>query len=324
MTKNLKSLIKFEFKTQTKSTQKNTIKKKKKFKNFLKFTTKSSQGATSNRSRYNCKNKKIDTNYTECSNDDTISNLLPFKAIPTQILIPPPPPLPQSTAIESLKVGNQIELKLLGADKLKPANLPMLVVKSYKANKTISLKQVSIHKGSAVNALYMLCNNWVYVKTADDEEGFVPKYCFEPFTKQSCMSNQNLTNENTNHTYMSIMDNNNEIEGKLCEEEDEENEDITNLSLFSVSRCVNIDSTILTTTTTTSRRTTKSVKSYSKKFYYKSTINSRQLNLRRKSKRNEVKKQQQQQVNKKRRYSLSTSSSSTSIVDAHLQRKNQI
>ena len=304
MSQNLKSFLKFAFK----STEE---KKNKKVK--TPFSSSSEKKNETKRgkylTRYNCKNKKVDNSTISnesvaIDGDDTISNLMPFKAIQTQLLIPPPvPPLPTTKQEMMLmsgnnkmtKLRNQIELKLISANKSKPANLPMLVVRSYNVNSSISLKQISIRKGSAVNALYMLCNNWVYVKTFDDEEGFVPKYCFESFTStQNLLLNNNdttLINETPNHTYMSIVENNNNSckekisnEENMIEIEEEENdEEITNLSLFSVSRCFNIDSTILTTT---SRRTTRSVRSYSKKFYYKSSIsnnmnsNNRQYNLR--------------------------------------------
>jgi hypothetical protein len=254
MTQNFKSLLKLAFKTKTSQ-------KKKKIKNLLKFSTKTSTTTTEDTSsyltRYNCKNKKIDNLK---STDDTISNILPFKPIQTQILIPPP----------ICNSKNQIEIKLSTASKLKPANIPMLVIKSYKADSTVGLKQVTIKKGSAVNALYMLINSWVYIKTVDDSEGFVPKNCFETF---SAVQQNNVT-ENTNHTYMSIMDNNNEQ--VIDDMEEEVNDEMTNLSLFSVSRCFNIDSTVFSTT---SRRTTKTT---SKNIYFKSTVSStRQYNLRR-------------------------------------------
>jgi hypothetical protein len=302
MTQNLKSLLKFAFKSTKKSNQNSFKTNKKKFKNIFSSKNKNETASKTSKylTRYNCKNKKIDnTTISNTSgsggggsgggNDDTISNLMPFNAIQTQLLIPPPvPPLPttkqemmlMSGMNKMTKLRNQIELKLISANKSKPANLPMLVVRSYNANSSISLKQLSIRKGSAVNALYMLCNNWVYVKTFDDEEGFVPKYCFESFISTQNNNDSTLINETPNHTYMSIVENNNSCKEKIINESDEENdEEITNLSLFSVSRCLNIDSTILTTT---SRRTTRSVKSYSKKFYYKSTINKpmRHYNLR--------------------------------------------
>lgn len=348
MTQNLKSFLKLAFKSTQKSNQ-NSIKKKKKLKNFLKPFHKQATKATPSSSsastavkyltRYNCKNKQIDNSTLTNNGDDTISNLMPFKAIQTQLLIPPPaPPLP-TTQQEMMmlsgnnkmtKLRNQIELKLISADKNKPANIPMLVVRSYKANSSISLKQISIRKGSAVNALYMLCNNWVYVKTFEDDEGFIPKYCFESFSvsNQSLNNDVTITNETTNHTYISIVENNNNNGEKLREEymreemeEEDDDEEITNLSLFSVSRCFNVDSTILTTTTTASRRTTKSVKSYSKKFYFKSTTNKqhRQYNLRSVDKRLKKVKIAASEIKlrkKNRNHSVSSSSTGSSSLSS--------
>ena len=69
------------------------------------------------------------------------------------------------------------------------ANIPILVVKSFQpTTKTLSnqLDQIEIRKGSAVNALFMNDNKWVYVKTSTNQIGFIPKKCCEPFVLRKC------------------------------------------------------------------------------------------------------------------------------------------
>ena len=70
------------------------------------------------------------------------------------------------------------------------ANMPMLVSKSYKPSSkhqySKQLDQIEVRKSSAVNALFMKDNKWVYVKTCDNVKGFIPKKCLEPLMIRSC------------------------------------------------------------------------------------------------------------------------------------------
>ena len=71
------------------------------------------------------------------------------------------------------------------------ANMPLLVSKSYKPsskhqNSSRQLDQIEVRKSSAVNALFMKDNKWVYVKTCDNVKGFIPKKCLEPLMTKSC------------------------------------------------------------------------------------------------------------------------------------------
>lgn len=111
------------------------------------------------------------------------------------------------------------------------ANMPMLVVKSFQPTTrtlTNQLDQIEVRKGTAVNALFMNDNKWIYVKTASNQIGFIPKKCCEPFVNKKCkLNNIKLLEEfNTplvrqqatsrslaDHTYMTI--NENELENLL-------------------------------------------------------------------------------------------------------------
>ncbi|CAF0790620.1 unnamed protein product [Adineta ricciae] len=76
--------------------------------------------------------------------------------------------------------------KLRRASSQSPANIPMLVVVSFNPDvKGLQKKQIEIQRGFPVNAQYIL-NEWLFIKTADDEEGFVPYVCCRPmFRRQS-------------------------------------------------------------------------------------------------------------------------------------------
>ncbi|CAF0713659.1 unnamed protein product [Brachionus calyciflorus] len=60
------------------------------------------------------------------------------------------------------------------------ANIPLIVTKSFRP-KNESLNKIQVKKTSAVNALYMIDNKWVYVKTTSEKCGFIPARCCQPF-----------------------------------------------------------------------------------------------------------------------------------------------
>lgn len=155
------------------------------------------------------------------------------------------------------------------------ANIPMLVVKTFQPDsKTLSnqLDQIEVKKASAVNALFMNDSKWIYVKTANNQIGFIPKKCCEPFvtkrcdystskniqilgefntplvgTKTSSSTSSNKPTKLADHTYMTI--NEAELENILNNNkkklhynnnsmDDELNSNQTDLTLFSVSNVV--------------------------------------------------------------------------------------
>jgi len=182
---------------------------------------------------------------------------------------------------------NQMEktLKLAFSNYLKNpneksfANIPMLVVKTFQPDsKTLTnqLDQIEIRKASAVNALFMNDNKWIYVKTANNQIGFIPKKCCEPFVTKKCdfysTANKKIqilgefntplvVDKNNNkqqqqiikpstkladHTYMTINETelenilNNNKKNKIEYNMDDEltNSNQTDLTLFSVSNVV--------------------------------------------------------------------------------------
>ena len=98
-----------------------------------------------------------------------------------------------ATLIDIHNKGNQDLYKLLSQCSLsKSANIPMLVVKSFKpSNKTVeslpkvsngikifthssvNSKQIEVHRGMTINAIFCR-EKWLYIKTAQNEYGYVP------------------------------------------------------------------------------------------------------------------------------------------------------
>jgi hypothetical protein len=74
--------------------------------------------------------------------------------------------------------------KLRHATPQSPANIPMLVVASFNPDVKNSQKhQIEIQRGFPVNAQYIV-NEWLFIKTADNEEGFVPYLCCRPMFRR--------------------------------------------------------------------------------------------------------------------------------------------
>ena len=74
--------------------------------------------------------------------------------------------------------------KLRRATAQSPANIPMLVVVSFTPDhKGIQKRQIEIQRGFPVNAQYIV-NEWLFIKTADNEEGFVPYVCCRPMLRR--------------------------------------------------------------------------------------------------------------------------------------------
>jgi len=142
------------------------------------------------------------------------------------------------------------------------ANIPIMVVKSFKPTsntKTKQLDQLEVKKNNAVNALFMKDNKWVYVKTSENIKGFIPKKILEPFYLKSC-SNRSKNSTSSpipkapesapptkpssrrseknviDHTYMTI--NENDLKAEIQQYEDMMTSDATDLALLSVSNCV--------------------------------------------------------------------------------------
>jgi len=144
------------------------------------------------------------------------------------------------------------------------ANIPIMVVKSFRPTnntKTKQLDQLEVKKANAVNALFMKDNKWVYVKTSDNVKGFIPKKILEPFYLKSC---QNKSKNSTSspipkapesappvkpttrlfqknlvdHTYMTINDN--DVKPDAQHYDDMMKSEETDLNLFSVSSCLEI------------------------------------------------------------------------------------
>jgi hypothetical protein len=91
-----------------------------------------------------------------------------------------------------------------------PANIPMLVVVSFKPDgKNLQKNQIEIHRGFPINAQYLL-NEWLFIKTADNDEGFVPYLCCRPmFRRQPIKENSSLYKphnfQSTNHSSSSYL-----------------------------------------------------------------------------------------------------------------------
>jgi hypothetical protein len=74
--------------------------------------------------------------------------------------------------------------KLRRATPQLPANIPMLVVVSFTPDvKSSQKRQIEIQRGFPVNAQYIV-NEWLFIKTADNEEGFVPYLCCRPMLRR--------------------------------------------------------------------------------------------------------------------------------------------
>lgn len=129
---------------------------------------------------------------------------------------------------EYISTNLTVEMRLKQASIDKPANIPMLVTHSHIPTQSLIKNQLRISKGKAVNALFM-SKEWIYVKTFDEKEGFIPKKCLEAFNDMPKID-ETLMKKDINHTYISIKDD--------IEFDDVQNS--TNLSLFSISR-VNLD-----------------------------------------------------------------------------------
>lgn len=82
--------------------------------------------------------------------------------------------------------------KLRRATSQSPANIPMLVVVSFTPDfKGVQKRQIEIQRGFPVNAQYIV-NEWLFIKTADNEEGFVPYLCCRPvFRRQTIKTMEN-------------------------------------------------------------------------------------------------------------------------------------
>ncbi|UJR23529.1 hypothetical protein I4U23_026521 [Adineta vaga] len=91
--------------------------------------------------------------------------------------------------------------KLRRASSQSPANIPMLVVVSFNPDaKGLQKKQIEIQRGFPVNAQYIL-NEWLFIKTADDEEGFVPYLCCRPMFRRQSMKYTTNQMENAYKPY---------------------------------------------------------------------------------------------------------------------------
>lgn len=104
--------------------------------------------------------------------------------------------------LHRLNYANEMERKLKQAhvkyvksnlNELHFANVPMLVVKSYKPTSGMTTtaeadsspdkanNKLIVRRGVPVNALFLIDNKWLYVKTTGEQKGFIPKKCCEPF-----------------------------------------------------------------------------------------------------------------------------------------------
>ncbi|KAI0230428.1 hypothetical protein LSAT2_019223 [Lamellibrachia satsuma] len=71
------------------------------------------------------------------------------------------------------------DAQLETADARHPANVPMLVVRGYTPlPRRATQGHVTVERGAVVNALYKLAD-WLFVRTADDAVGFIPRACVE-------------------------------------------------------------------------------------------------------------------------------------------------
>ncbi|UJR25372.1 hypothetical protein I4U23_006722 [Adineta vaga] len=84
-----------------------------------------------------------------------------------------------------------IREKLRRASSQSPANIPMLVVVTFNPDaKGLQKKQIEIQRGFPVNAQFIV-NEWLFVKTADNEEGFVPYVCCRPILRRQSVKHSN-------------------------------------------------------------------------------------------------------------------------------------
>ncbi|RNA31692.1 hypothetical protein BpHYR1_004624 [Brachionus plicatilis] len=96
------------------------------------------------------------------------------------------------------------------------ANIPLVVAKSFRPTSD-SLNKLQVRKGCAVNALYMIDNKWIYVKTTSEKCGFIPAKCCQPFDLASkCRHVKSIPNmklpdlpvdrmdQQEEHTYVSV------------------------------------------------------------------------------------------------------------------------
>ncbi|CAF1665848.1 unnamed protein product, partial [Adineta ricciae] len=84
-----------------------------------------------------------------------------------------------------------IREKLRRASSQSPANIPMLVVVTFNPDtKGLQKKQIEIQRGFPVNAQFII-NEWLFVKTADNEEGFVPYVCCRPILRRQSVKHSN-------------------------------------------------------------------------------------------------------------------------------------
>ena len=139
----------------------------------------------------------------------------------------------------------------------KAANIPMIVIKSYKPSESkmenlpkvsngiklftgcsVKNKQIEIHRGMTINAIFSR-NEWLYVKTAQNETGYVPlETCKPVFKKDHEEYNIQLTRENV-FTFSANHENTNfsllNVSQKICDDaqfEELENIDELEFSMY--------------------------------------------------------------------------------------------
>lgn len=115
--------------------------------------------------------------------------------------------------------------RLRRASSQSPANIPMLVVVSFNPDsRGIQKQQIEIQRGYPVNAQYIL-NEWLFIKTADNEEGFVPYLCCRPMFRRQSIK----IIENSYKPYNFELNKNNQIKSPLT---NKKLSSTTNSSLF--------------------------------------------------------------------------------------------
>ena len=71
------------------------------------------------------------------------------------------------------------DFQLENADARHPANVPMLIVRGYTPTpRRATQGHATVDAGAVVNALYKLAE-WLFVRTADDAVGFIPRACVQ-------------------------------------------------------------------------------------------------------------------------------------------------
>ena len=71
------------------------------------------------------------------------------------------------------------DFQLENADARHPANVPMLIVRGYTPTpRRATQGHATVDRGAVVNALYKLAE-WLFVRTADDAVGFIPRACVQ-------------------------------------------------------------------------------------------------------------------------------------------------